>query len=606
MSKMGSPASSNASLRDNVLVNERAKDLEEATKNGPLRMFPEDQWESVLLGPGIDGPNGQHTLIGFSQESVDIARKTLSWHAFPAEDRPPESFFVHGDGLVLVPRVPTHQPQQVRNPFSNTSNLPMPPPAPFLPQGLVPSRSSTSLPGSQNSTPLSTNNSQPNNSHLHTAPQQGHHHGSHSQGGHSHPPQPHYYTQSQGAPPGHAKTMQHLNTSLPPQVPDRSTQPQSRYSSTANALHATATTGGHGHSHSASSPYAKTTSSAPHTVVQARPANAKAGAHGTKKPGEYSDKKAATRDIGISGAAAASGSSLNATDPGAPQRCPDEIAGYCRSWNIMHQEVCLYSHHYLSEGNDAYDRSKLTSKYSFKRLVPGSPEFDYIKIRFINSWIHASSKKPTVTKIKQVSCPLLERLFNQRAETIQASGTKPNITELYHGTCEANFDTLFTQGFQPPADYAPHPQCPVSGHLADKLPTSLCKRTCRLCTSMPRHKWNVCHMWGLGIYCAIDSSKSDIYVSNKKGKKSDRIKRKMLLCSVILGEAENVKSLKTPHQMHDISSPAPGKHSIFAVGFKNATIPTLNGNTLGVVNDEYVVFHPHQIMPLYVIEYSKT
>lgn len=113
-------------------------------------------------------------------------------------------------------------------------------------------------------------------------------------------------------------------------------------------------------------------------------------------------------------------------------------------------------------------------------------------------------------------------------------------------------------------------------------------------------------MWGLGIYCAIDSSKSDIYVSNQKGKKTDKLKRKMLLCSVILGEAENVKVLKTPGQMHDVVAPAQGKHSIFAVGYKNqAAVPTANGNTLGVVNDEYVVFHPHQIMPLYVIEYSK-
>jgi hypothetical protein len=259
---------------------------------------------------------------------------------------------------------------------------------------------------------------------------------------------------------------------------------------------------------------------------------------------------------------------------------------------------------YWSEQNDPTGYSS-KYKFSMTKLSPGSPEFDYIKIRFINSWIHQTSKKPHVTKIKQVSCPLLEKLFNQRQEAIVASGVKANVTELYHGTCEANFATLFTQGFQPPADYAPHPQCPVSGPYADKLPTSLCKRTCRLCTSMPRHKWNMCHMWGFGIYCAIDSSKSDIYVSNKKGKRTDRTKRKMLLCSVILGEAETVKQLKSPDQMHERVLPSPGKHSIFAVGFKTQTIPTLNGQTLGVMNDEYVVFHPHQIMPLYIIEYSK-
>lgn len=390
MQKLGSSAPQDASLRNHALVTERARDLEEATKNGPMRLFPEDQWEAVLLGPGIDGPNGQHTLIGFTQESVDIARKSLSWHAFPTEDRTPESFFVYGDGSVLVPRLPTHQPAQVRNPFSAASNLPLPPPPPFVPTSAAHfhthsnSSSSSSLP----TTPLNTNPANMSSSHpqLHTAPYQG-----------ANPPR---------LPPHNQNSMTHhhtgsLNGTPPPQVPDRSTQPVSRYSSTATALSNTAPSHAqaspnhppHNHSQSAGSAYPgnRSTTAAPHyaPTVQTRPAaSSSAGSKGAKKPGEYSDsnKKPITRATGISGTAAAAGSNLNANDPGAPPRCPDEINGYCRSWNILHQHVCSYSHHYWSEVNDPNGLSA-RHKYTMKKLVPGSPEFDYIKIRFINSWI---------------------------------------------------------------------------------------------------------------------------------------------------------------------------------------------------------------------------
>lgn len=590
-----------------------------------MQLFPEEQWESLLLGPGIDGPNGQHTCIGFTQESVDLARRTLSWHSFPSEDRPPESFFVFGEGRVLVPRLPAHQPNKVRNPFQHAPNLPLPPPAPFVPA----SQSRTNLTASTRSTSM----------HLQTAP-----------GGHT-------------TPQGRAVATNAPSPGLspvpggPPQLPDRSTQPGPYLATTGgrpqsgapithsspqsasqagSAYHQT-----HNPNYAPTSPYKNNphhtvahssavgsgaSPSSGAVVARRPPANTSTGAssshsgHQTntsassslstskkaKKPGEYGDSKLpAVRATGISGAASAvsaDGTRVNANDPGAPPRCPDEIAGYCRSWNIMHRQVCSYSHLFWSEVGDP-GRQVAWRK---KRLAPGSPEFDYIAIRFVNSWNPSAGKKPTVTKISQLSCPVLEKLFNARQEAIQNTGAKPNVTELYHGTCEANFATLFTQGFQPPADYAPHPQCPVSGPLADKVSTSLCKRTCRLCTSTARHSWNICHMWGLGIYCAIDSSKSDIYVSNKKGKKSDRSKRKMLLCSVILGEAENIKLLKTPDERHNVIAPAAGKHSVFAAGFKTQTIPTQNGNTLGVMNDEFVVFHPHQILPLYIIEYGKS
>lgn len=512
----------------NTILAHRKQELENYTLQGPLRIFPEEQWVELLSGPGIDGPGGAQTHFAYTQETIAAARKSLSWHTLPVDDRSPESYFVFGDGQVLVPRMEPHQPIAVNNPFRPKTHLPFPPPAPFVPKTFASMSAPPKLPERTGS--------------------------------------------GQVARSGSASI-----TSSAPQ----GTSSSSMAAITPGQAHAPIT--------SSAAPSDKASGSSGAQKDGKPDAAGRAG----KKDGEYSDNKGAKK----------AGSDVQ-LGPDGKQRCPEELAGYCRAWNIAHQKICPHSHLYWSEANDPTGLSS-KAKFGMQKLVPGSPEFDYIKIRFLNSWIHTTSKQPTVTKIKQVSCPHLEKLFNKRQEAIAATGVKPNMTELYHGTCEANFPTLFTQGFQPPADYAPHPQCPVSGPYADKLPTSLCKRTCRLCTSMPRHSWNMCHMWGFGIYCAIDSSKSDLYVSNKKGKKSDKTKRKMLLCSVILGEAENVKLLKTPGDMHDRVIPAPGKHSIFALGFKNSTIPTLNGQTLGVMNDEYIVFHPHQILPLYIIEYSK-
>lgn len=607
---------------DSILT-ARKEDLEFATVHGALKLFPEDQWESLLLGPGLDGPSGPHTFVCFSQETVDAVHRSVTWHSLPTKEKSPESYFVYGEGQVLVPRMSVHQPLSVRNPFQSSTNLPFPPPAPFIPYMPPPQHAHTGHTG-----PAGAHLSSTSSSHLHSGSTPNLAPSTRQLGPAPYGFTPITATNQQGAPKlpdrppqlppraistniTHSTPAGHAKSQPPPLLPRPATGGAAKvHQNSVAASHSNA--GSKGSPSSASHAHIHTTAGYPPTSAQSQPLARKprstsSGSSGASDAATSSHGKNSHSMVGIDSYEDDDGSDARTrskSSSGGSSRCPDEVNGYCRSWNIAHQQVCSYTHLYWSEANDPTGYSA-KYKFSMTKLSPGSPEFDYIKIRFINSWIHQSSKKPSVTKIKQVSCPMLEKLFNQRQDAIIAAGVKPNVTELYHGTCEANFTTLFTQGFQPPADYAPHPQCPVSGPYADKLSTSLCKRTCRLCTSMPKHAWGMCHMWGLGIYCAIDSSKSDIYVSNKKGKKNDRTKRKMLLCSVILGEAENVKLLKTPEQMHDRIAPAKGKHSIFASGFKTQTIPTHNGHTLGVMNDEYIVFHPHQIMPLYIIEYTK-
>lgn len=287
------------------------------------------------------------------------------------------------------------------------------------------------------------------------------------------------------------------------------------------------------------------------------------------------------------------------------QRCHFEKNGYCRMWHVHHQTICTKKHYFTSlinpfghtEGNMRLYENKTT----YKKLKQNTATYDYIKQRFLGSWVHGD--KPKLLNIKQIVCPHLEVLYDKRRDELSKTTPRISGNELYHGTCEANLKTIFSEGFIPPTDYEPHPKCPYSGKYHNKLSTSLCKSTCELCRTSV-HKWNKCHMFGLGVYFASDSSKSDQYVSNKRGK--PKKKRKLLVCSVMLGNSEIVESLKMPDEMHDRVLPKPGKHSIYAIGWQDKTIPRSKmGDTLGVKHDEYVIFHPHQALPLYLITYEK-
>eukprot|EP01012_Entosiphon_sulcatum_P041715 TRINITY_DN5559_c0_g1_i1.p1 TRINITY_DN5559_c0_g1~~TRINITY_DN5559_c0_g1_i1.p1 ORF type:complete len:750 (-),score=45.07 TRINITY_DN5559_c0_g1_i1:48-2267(-) len=95
----------------------------------------------------------------------------------------------------------------------------------------------------------------------------------------------------------------------------------------------------------------------------------------------------------------------------------------------------------------------------------------------------------------------------------------------------------------------------------------------------PRHG----AMFGKGLYFASDSSKAQLYC---------RDEGRMLLCRVLLGKTLTVES-KNPRLSFDVLRQY---DSVFA--------PRQTKDRSGVYNDEFVLFHPHQALPQYVIGFS--
>merc|ERR1711964_659817 len=109
----------------------------------------------------------------------------------------------------------------------------------------------------------------------------------------------------------------------------------------------------------------------------------------------------------------------------------------------------------------------------------------------------------------------------------------PREMELYHGTNMNILENLYTHGLFPPSDMEAAEECPVSGNKG--LRTSLCMNDCEFCTEP--HKWDRCHMFGLGIYLADIAQKSHRYVSATTAISQGRRECKIVLCSVLLGDA---------------------------------------------------------------------
>jgi len=204
---------------------------------------------------------------------------------------------------------------------------------------------------------------------------------------------------------------------------------------------------------------------------------------------------------------------------------------------------------------------------------------------------------------------MIKAYEDRKRELVQLRGFN-NVTEmqLYHGTHEAIIEKIFERGFIPPADYEASEKCPTSKHLynaqTNKAGTSLCLVDCTHCKKA--HAWSNCHMYGLGIYFASNSAKSDRYVKDMNSKPDSKTGRKMLLCKVMLGKSQSVGTfLSKEDEMHDVTLPNSSIDSFYVKGVGNAKIPKgALGSGLGVMNDEYIIFHPFQALPEYLIEFD--
>jgi len=226
-----------------------------------------------------------------------------------------------------------------------------------------------------------------------------------------------------------------------------------------------------------------------------------------------------------------------------------------------------------------------------------------VKKMFLSQWKVGPKPIESSIKIYQI---VAQHLLQEYSKTHIKIYQKRKITlemSLFHGTSEANLRDIFKYGFIPPSDFAPDPHCEKSGHLASVASAcSLCDVRCQFCTK--KHVWNRCHMFGLGVYFANQSSKCNQYISDMNRNKTAKKGRKMLYCTVELGQCECVEELQTADQMHDRTKPCKGCDSIYVMAHKPPIPKDANGNILAVLNDEYVIFHPHQALPEYLIEFD--
>lgn len=241
---------------------------------------------------------------------------------------------------------------------------------------------------------------------------------------------------------------------------------------------------------------------------------------------------------------------------------------------------------------------------------------------------------PTIVGINAIHNETLWKCHEEyRKYLITKHMEEPAIQELYHGTNNDILNIVYQHGLQPPADFNASDACPVSGGKG--LTTSLCNNTCQYCSD--EHKWDRCHMYGLGIYLADMAQKSHRYVSRPQ-RQAGRDVYRIVICSV-LGKAFQVEGhLKEKAAMHDVVNvraldddamdemidrcqpclPAEGnvRRSIQGMDADKLEVADKSdlifvkglGNQVrrgfSVENSEYIAFHPYQCMPKYEIEYE--
>lgn len=212
-----------------------------------------------------------------------------------------------------------------------------------------------------------------------------------------------------------------------------------------------------------------------------------------------------------------------------------------------------------------------------------------------------------VVRIQRAQNAVLEKMYNERRAFLHDKHGFAVEKELWHGTSVDAIATLLKHGLQPPADSIASDACPVSGKKG--LCTTLCGTECEHCTQA--HGWGKCHMYGLGVYLADIAQKSHQYVRRSHGSTYS-----MLRCRVVLGNPYLIEgNLLSGPAMHDVcwcQDPSEFLESLSedwstAKGHDSYYVKGQGGSQkhgLGVHNNEYIVFQPYQILPLYRVDYT--
>jgi len=297
------------------------------------------------------------------------------------------------------------------------------------------------------------------------------------------------------------------------------------------------------------------------------------------------------------------------------QKCPKFIAKYCRGQNLRFTHPCWCWH-----PQRATDRAQ----YTLENIRLDGAKGNEIASKFMASGPFHDGN-PRIVSIKAIKNDVLSGLHDEyRCYLAEKHREEPKVRELYHGTNNNICETLYQHGLQPPSDTAASDACPVSGGKG--LCTTLCNNDCQHCTE--KHKWNRCHMYGLGIYLADMAQKSHRYVSQPQMVQGRR-RCRMIVCSV-LGRAFKVEGhLKCADAMHDVPTVRalsadevdtmiePCKVSCEPDGKMTLQVPAEKSDMMfvqglggrvrpgfSVVNSEYIAYHPHQCLPKYEITYE--
>ena len=280
-------------------------------------------------------------------------------------------------------------------------------------------------------------------------------------------------------------------------------------------------------------------------------------------------------------------------------RCPrlHGAGKFCRMWNLRgHEnwtEACPFKH-------EAFAFPLASAKLEYETLAVGSAKYMELAQEVEAAGVGR------VSRIRRVVNTAQEAAYETRRTYLNRKHGNVSEKELWHGTSCAVLDTVLKKSLQAPSDTNPSDSCPVSGKKS--LSTTLCGTDCKHCTEP--HKWNMCHMYGHGIYLTDLAAKSHRYVRPHKGQHS------LVRCRVNLGNPFLIDSnLKQKDGMHHITYPEDptkflennthtwdtlkGHDSYFVKGMGAAA--AVPGR--GVINSEYILFHPAQVLPLYVVDY---
>ena len=282
----------------------------------------------------------------------------------------------------------------------------------------------------------------------------------------------------------------------------------------------------------------------------------------------------------------------------AQRRCP-KLCGpgkYCRGWNLKGHhdwtETCSFQH-----SPDMFVTYGAQLKY--ESLRRGTAKYDELAEEVTRKGLGV------VTGVRRVINTKQEQAYESRRSFQQAKNGYVAEKELWHGTACSVLDTLLEGGLQCPSDTLASDACPRSGKKG--LSTTLCGTACTHCTE--KHSWGMCHMFGLGIYLADDAAKSHRYV-RPKGRQHSLVR-----CRVNLGSPYMIEgNLQEQHGLHNVvrcvdpsahvdASPHEwdalrGHDSYYVKGLGRKA-----KHGYGVINNEFVVFHPAQVLPMYVVDY---